>query len=68
MPQCFYYSQKVYVCHQLGIVEYHPEVKAGKVGTPSQDSDCRVPAVWVQLVNEVKLPPAPDQSVIAEVS
>lgn len=35
------------VCRQLGIVEYHPEVKAGKDGTLSQGSDCRVPAVWV---------------------
>lgn len=56
------------VCRQLGIVEYHLEVKAGKDGTSSQDSDCRVPAVRVQLVNGVKLPPGSDQSVVAEVS
>ena len=53
------------VCRQLGIVTYHPEVDT----RPQEVSDTvSVPAVKVQLLQSVKLPPRPDQSIIAEVS
>ena len=52
------------VCRQLGIVTYHPEVddQAQEVS-----ATISVPAVRVQLLQSVKLPPRPDQSIIAEV-
>ena len=49
------------VCHQLGIISYHPSVCpplplcAETVGPPDQDT--KVPAVHVPLVQSVHLPP-----------
>ena len=48
------------VCHQLGIISYHPSVYPPPL-TPAQtagpDQDTKVPAVRVQLVQTVRLPP-----------
>ena len=55
------------VCRQLGLVTYHPEVKARRGGGTVAAQECRVPAVRVQLVKGVKLPPGPARSVLAEV-
>ena len=52
------------VCRQLEIVTYHPEVQVDGLKTTD---NVRVPAVKVQLVHGVTLPPKPDQSVVAEV-
>ena len=49
------------VCHQLGIISYHPSVCppipscAETVGPPDQDT--KVPAVHMQQVQSVRLPP-----------
>ena len=55
------------VCRQLGIVTYHPDVDASQPQA-QEVATVRVPAVKVQLVQSVKLPPRPDQSIIANVS
>lgn len=56
------------VCRQLGIVTYHPEVEAPQPQAQEVGATACVPAVKVQLVQSVKLPPRPDQSIIADVS
>ena len=55
------------VCRQLGIVTYHPDVEAPPPSTPETGAVVSVPAVKVQLVQSVKLPPRPDQSIIVDV-
>jgi len=46
------------VCHQLGIVEYHPQVDADK---PNHNTEVEPPpsalSVWIQLVQSVRLAP-----------
>ena len=49
------------VCRQLGIVQYHREVKPGN----SDSKDSSVPSVRVKLVQTVKL--RPEESVFADV-
>ena len=56
------------VCRQLGIVTYHPEVSTSQPQIPVIDAEVRVPTVKIQLLQSVKLPPRPDQSVVADVS
>ena len=56
------------VCHQLGIVTYHPEVNASQPPAQEVGATVSVPTVKVRLVQSVKLPPKPDQSIIADVS
>ena len=51
------------VCHQLGIVSYHPQVTPGD--TRMEDSTGYVPTVRVQLVQTVKL--GPQRNVMAQV-
>lgn len=58
-----------WVCRQLGIVTYHPEIlTTPQPSEPAGNKECRVPTVKVCLVKGIKLPPRPGQSVIAEVS
>ena len=51
------------VCHQLGIISYHPSicspppVRANTPAHPDQDQDTKVPAVHVQLVQTIRVPP-----------
>ena len=48
------------VCHQLGIISYHPSVCPPPLlcaETTRPDQDTKVPAVHVQLVQSVRLPP-----------
>ena len=56
------------VCRQLGIVTYHPDVDTSQPQVQEVGTTVEVPAVKVQLVQSVKLPPRPDQSIIADVS
>ena len=56
------------VCRQLGIVSYHPEVDASQPQDQAAGDRANVPAVRVQLVQSIKLPPRPDRSILAEVS
>ncbi len=55
------------VCHQLGILTYHPEVLAAEPGrkVDGVKPKCRVPTVRVQLVQSMRL--LPNQSVLADV-
>ena len=52
------------VCRQLGIVTYHPDIQTNQ--SSGGETSGRVPTVRVQLVQGVKLPPNPDQNVVAE--
>ena len=46
------------VCHQLGIIKYHPSVGASPPSkTESVPSDAHVPAVRVKLILSVRIPP-----------
>ena len=46
------------VCHQLGIIKYHPSVGASPPSkTESVPSDAHVPAVRVKLILSVHIPP-----------
>ena len=56
------------VCRQLGIVSYHPEVDASQPQDRAAADRANVPAVRVQLVQSIKLPPRLDRSILAEVS
>ena len=55
------------VCGQLGIATYHSDVEAPPPSTQEADVAVCVPAVRIQLVQSVKLPLRPDQSIIADV-
>ena len=66
MPQSPCYCPRV--CSQLGIVTYHPEVEPTSPPAQPADAEISIPAVKVRLVDSVKLPPRPDQSVIADVT
>ena len=48
------------VCHQLGIVTYHPEVDASQPSAQEVGAPVSVPTVKVRLVQSVKLPLKPD--------
>lgn len=50
------------VCRQLGIVTYLPEVGAPEETAPNE------PKIQVRLVQSMKLPPRPDESIVADVS
>ena len=56
------------LCRQLGKVTYHPEVNASLPPAQEVGTIVSVPTVKVQLVKSVKLPPKPDQSIVADVS
>ena len=56
------------VCRQLEIVTYHPDVETSQPQAEAAGATIGVPSVKVQLVSSVKLPPKPDQSVVADVS
>ena len=56
------------VCQQLVIITYHQDILATQSNLTPCETDCRVPTVRVQLVHSIKLPPKPDQTVVAEVS
>ena len=46
------------VCHQLGIIRYHPSVGADPpVTQSSSDFEARVPVVRVKLIHSVRIPP-----------
>ena len=46
------------VCHQLGIIRYHPSVGADlPVTQSSSDSEARIPVVRVKLIHSVRIPP-----------
>ena len=56
------------LCHQLGKVTYHPEVNASQPPAQEVGTTVSVPTVKVRLVQSVKLPPKPDQHIVADVS
>ena len=45
------------VCHQLGIIQYHPDVGANPHPTQSESPDAHVPVVRVKLIHSVRIPP-----------
>ena len=45
------------VCHQLGIIKYHPSVGASIPTIPSSSEDAHVPVVRVKLIHSVRIPP-----------
>ena len=51
------------ICRQLGILIYHPDVPPGNGDKkrpnvePEEGSDCKVPMVRVQLIQDVRLLP-----------